>query len=245
MLERLQKILSARGVASRREAETMIKAGRVTVDGVRAELGQQADPSKQTICVDGRPLKGALEKRVYILLNKPRGYVTTVKDDRGRRTVLDLLGPEGRGLWPVGRLDRESQGLLLMTNDGDVTRVLTHPSFEVEKTYRVWVRGADVWQKVLELEKPLTIDGERLKAARVRLIDETSDGGVIDVKIKEGKNRQVRNMCALFDLEVIRLMRIREGELRLGDLQNGKWRHLTPEEVGYLRNIGKEDEETP
>jgi len=236
-MERLQKILSARGIASRREAETMILAGRVTVDGVRAELGQQADPLRQTICVDGRPVTGALEARVYLMLNKPRGYVTTVRDERGRRTVLDLLGPEGRGLWPVGRLDRDSQGLLLMTNDGEVTRRLTHPSFAVEKLYRVWVQGEGVPEKAKALEGPLTIEGQVLQKAKVRLVQEREDGGVLEISIREGKNRQVRKMCALFDLEVLRLVRIGEGKLQLGDLKTGSSRHLTSEEVAYLKKI--------
>lgn len=215
----------------------MILAGRVTVDGEPAELGQRANPVKQTICVDGRPITAKLDKRVYIMLNKPRGYVTTVKDDRGRRTVLDLLGEDGKGLWPVGRLDRDSQGLLLMTNDGEVTRRLTHPSFQVEKIYRVWVKGEDITQKARELEKPLVIDGEALQPAKARVIRITEEGGVLEVRIREGKNRQVRNMCAHFDLHVSRLTRIGEGELQLGKLELGKWRHLTPEEVTYLQSI--------
>ena len=236
-MERLQKILSARGVASRREAEALISAGRVTVDGIPAHLGQQADPATQVICVDGRPVDAALGERVYIMLNKPRGYVSTVRDDRGRKTVLDLLGPEGRGLWPVGRLDRDSQGLLLMTNDGEVTRRLTHPSFAVEKVYRVYVRGEDVARKAKELEGPLTIDGEALQPAKARLVREMSEGGVLEISIREGKNRQVRKMCALFDLHVSRLVRIQEGELHLGNLKTGAWRHLTKEEVAYLQGV--------
>jgi len=236
-MERLQKILSARGVCSRREAESLILAGRVTVDGLPAELGQRADPSMQTICVDGRPVAADLGKRVYIMLNKPRGYVTTVKDDRGRRTVLDLLGEEGRGLWPVGRLDRDSQGLLLMTNDGEITRRLTHPSFQVEKVYRVYVRGEDVFGKARELEEPLVIDGEQLQPAKVRIVREMAEGGVLEVRIREGKNRQVRRMCELFDLHVSRLVRVGEGKLQLGDMKTGTWRHLTAEEVDYLQSI--------
>jgi len=236
-MERLQKILSARGIASRRDAEAMIRAGRVTVDGVPAELGQRADPAAQTICVDWRPVVAALEPRIYIMLNKPRGFVSAVRDDRGRRTVLDLLGNEGPGLWPVGRLDRDSQGLLLMTNDGEVTRRLTHPSFAVKKVYRVYVRGESLAQKAVELEGPLTIDGEALQPAKARLIREMSEGGVLEVTIREGRNRQVRKMCALFDLHVTRLVRIQEGELSLGDLKTGTWRHLTEEEVSYLQGI--------
>ncbi|MCL2562741.1 MAG: rRNA pseudouridine synthase [Oscillospiraceae bacterium] len=244
MLERLQKILSARGIASRRDAEALILAGRVTVDGAPAELGQRADPVVQVICVDGQPVTASLSERVYIMLNKPRGYVSTVRDDRGRRTVLDLIGDGGKGLWPVGRLDRDSQGLLLMTDDGDVTRRLTHPSFEVEKVYRVYVRnnaelkgGGDLAEKAVRMEEPLTIDGELLRPAKVRLVREMAEGGVLEVRIREGKNRQVRKMCALFDLHVTRLVRVGEGELQLGDLKTGTWRHLTAAEVAYLQGV--------
>ncbi|MCL2368952.1 MAG: rRNA pseudouridine synthase [Oscillospiraceae bacterium] len=236
-MERLQKILSAGGIASRREAEGLISAGRVTVDGVPAQLGDRADPSSQVVAVDGVPVLAAEGERMYIMLNKPRGYVTTVKDDRGRRTVMDLLGEDGKGLWPVGRLDRDSQGLLLMTNDGAVTQRLTHPSFEVEKTYHAFVRGEEVAEKAYEMTKPLVIEGVRLQPAQVRLRRELSEGGVLEIQIKEGKNRQVRNMCAHFDLYVSRLVRVREGELQLGDLKTGNWRHLTPDEVAYLQGI--------
>ena len=236
-MERLQKILSARGIASRREAETMILDGRVTVDGVPAILGQQADPATQTICVDGRAVTAGLGPRVYLMLNKPRGYVTTVRDERGRKTVLDLLGSAGRGLWPVGRLDKDSQGLLLMTNDGEVTRRLTHPSFAVEKIYHAWVLGEGLLEKSKALQEPLTIEGQVLQKARVRLLQEREDGGLLEIIIREGKNRQVRNMCALFDLHVTRLMRVGEGKLQLGELKTGSYRHLTPEEVAYLKKI--------
>ena len=237
-MERLQKILSARGLASRREAEALIEAGRVTVDGAPAHLGQRADPDLQEICIDGKALPAMDEERVYIMLNKPLGYITTVRDDRGRKTVMDLLGANGAGLWPVGRLDINSQGLLLLTNDGAVTQRLTHPSFGIEKVYRVWVRGENLEEAVKGMEGPLEIDGEAIQRARVRLVSQTKPGvGVLTVRIYEGKNRQVRKMCALFDLKVDRLIRVGEGELRLGELKSGAWRHLTQPEVAYLRRI--------
>lgn len=236
-MERLQKILSARGVASRREAEKMIQHGRVTVDGKPAHLGQQADPLHQMIRVDGVPIPGALSERVYIMLYKPRGYVTTVRDDKGRRTVMDLLGRDGHGLWPVGRLDWDSQGLLLMTNDGEVTRRLTHPSFQVEKVYRVRVRGQEFEEKASAMEALRKIDGEPIQPAKTRLLWSEEDAGLIEVRIREGKNRQVRNMCALVGLQVVRLTRVGEGELKLGGLKPGKWRHLTAQEVEYLRSV--------
>ena len=237
-LERLQKILSARGIASRRDAEQLILDGRVTVDGLPAELGQRADPSVQTICVDGQPIVATLDARVYVMLNKPRGYVTTVRDERGRKTVMDLLGDAGAGLWPVGRLDYLSQGLLLLTNDGEVTRRLTHPSFEVEKVYHVWVRGADIPRQAEAMAGDIFLDGVRIKPAQVRVLRiEPSGACVLEVRVTEGRNRQVRRMCAACDLEVLRLVRAREGELVLGDLKAGDWRYLTADEITYLRGI--------
>ena len=237
-MERLQKILSARGIASRREAEQLILDGRVTVDGQPAELGQRVDPSAQTICVDGQPIAASLDERVYIMLNKPRGYVTTVRDERGRKTVMDLLGDAGAGLWPVGRLDYLSQGLLLLTNDGEVTRRLTHPSFEVEKVYHVWVRGENIPRQAEAMAGEITLDGVRIKSALVRVLRVESSGeSVLEVRVTEGRNRQVRRMCAACDLEVLRLVRVGEGELTLGDLKAGDWRYLTAEEITYLQGI--------
>ena len=236
-MERLQKLLNARGVASRREAEALIQGGRVTVDGIPAYLGQRADPTLQEIRVDGQVLPPLDTRRVYIMLHKPAGYISTVRDDRGRKTVMDLLGAEGEGLWPVGRLDRDSQGLLLLTNDGAVTQRLTHPSFGVEKLYRVWVRGEGIEEKRKEMEGPLTIDGWPVSPAKVGLISQRRDGGILEVRIYEGRNRQVRKMCALFDLQVERLIRTGEGKLQLGDLKAGMWRHLCQEEITYLRRV--------
>ena len=216
----------------------MILAGRVTVDGVAAELGQRADAETQVICVDGRPISAALTQRVYIMLNKPRGYVTTVRDERGRKTVMDLLGEAGHGLWPVGRLDYLSQGLLLLTNDGEVTRRLTHPSFEVEKVYHVWVRGGDIAKQAEAMAGELVLDGTPIKQAGVQVLRRSSSGAaVLEVRITEGRNRQVRRMCALCGLEVEQLMRVGEGALVLGDLQPGEWRYLRSEEVAYLRGL--------
>ncbi|MCL2827798.1 MAG: rRNA pseudouridine synthase [Oscillospiraceae bacterium] len=237
-MERLQKILSARGVASRRDAEGLITAGRVTVDGIPAVLGQRADPFAQVICVDGKALSAPLEERTYMMLNKPVGYLTTVRDDRGRKTVMELLGACAQGLWPVGRLDRNSEGLLLLTDDGEVTRRLTHPSYGVEKIYRVWVSGGDLEQSATEMGAPLVIDGRPIQRARVRLIRTYgADGGILEVGIREGRNRQVRKMCDLCGLTVRRLMRVGEGQLQLGDLKIGAWRPLTTEEIAYLKKI--------
>ena len=234
----MQKILSARGIASRRVAEELIRAGRVSVDGTPAILGKRADPFTQEICVDGKPIPAPQGGRVYIMLNKPPGYVTTLRDDRGRRTVMDILGEHGAGLWPVGRLDYQSQGLLLLTNDGAVTQRLTHPSFEVEKIYQVRVRGREVEERTAQMEGPLIIDGAPIQPASARVLRvEPSGTAVIEVRIREGKNRQVRKMCAAVHLEVEQLTRVGEGALKLGDLKTGKWRHLTEEEIAYLQKL--------
>ena len=228
MEERLQKILSAHGLASRRAAEGWLAAGRVTVNGRPAQVGDKADPDRDDIRVDGKPLKGP-SKRTYLMLNKPRGYVTTLSDEKGRRTVADLVRDCGARVWPVGRLDLESEGLLILTDDGELTQRLLHPSHEVEKEYHVWVEG-DVAAALPVLRGPLELDGVPLAPARVERLGERE----LSVVIHEGRNRQVRRMCALAGLKVTRLQRVREGELMLGTLPKGRWRLLTQEELTAL-----------
>ena len=230
MEERLQKLLSARGVASRRRAEDYLAAGRVTVNGVPARVGDRADPDRDDIRVDGKPLP-PLEVRTYLMLNKPRGYVCTRSDEKGRRTVMSLVAGCGAAVWPVGRLDLDSEGLLLLTDDGDLTQMLLHPSHEVEKEYHVWVEG-DVERALPVLRGPMALDGTPLQPARVETVGE----GVLSVTIHEGRNRQVRRMCAAAGLSVRRLRRVREGALTLGSLPAGKWRRLTDEEISRLKN---------
>ena len=230
MEERLQKLLSARGVASRRRAEDYLAAGRVTVNGVPARVGDRADPDRDDIQVDGKPLP-PLEARTYLMLNKPRGYVCTRSDEKGRRTVMSLVAGCGAAVWPVGRLDLDSEGLLLLTDDGDLTQMLLHPSHEVEKEYHVWVEG-DVERALPVLRGPMALDGTPLQPARVETVGE----GVLSVTIHEGRNRQVRRMCAAAGLSVRRLRRVREGALTLGGLPAGKWRRLTDEEISRLKN---------
>ncbi len=237
MKERLQKILSAHGVSSRRESERMIKAGRVTVNGVPAELGQSADPETDEVCVDGAPIRGGIHK-VYIMLNKPKGVVTTLHDEKGRRNVAELVAGCGERVYPVGRLDIDSEGLLLLTNDGELTHFLTHPSNEKEKTYHVSVSG-DLNGALKALSEPMLIDGYRIRPAVIRLLDETSGGGEVSVTIHEGRNRQIRKMCAQAGLKVVSLKRVSEGGLTLGRLKSGAWRNLTEEEVYRLKK-GKE-----
>lgn len=228
MEERLQKLLSAAGVCSRRAAEDYLAAGRVTVNGETARLGQKADPDRDEILVDGQPLAPRATP-VYILLNKPRGYVSTLSDEKGRKTVAELVADCGARVWPVGRLDLDSEGLLLLTDDGALTQRLIHPSHEVEKEYHVQVEG-DVAAALPVLRGPMELDGIPLHPARV----EELGPGLLSVVIHEGRNRQVRRMCAAAGLRVRRLKRVREGALRLGTLPPGKWRRLTAEELRLL-----------
>ena len=232
MEERLQKLLSAAGVCSRRAAEGYIVAGRVAVNGVTARLGDQADPDTDTVTLDGQPIKG-VARTVWLMLNKPRGYVTTLSDEKGRRTVAELVEDCGVRVWPVGRLDLDSEGLLLFTNDGEGTNRLTHPSHETEKEYKVTVTG-DVDAALPILRGPMELEGKALSPARVEVLSRRPEGGVLSVTIHQGLNRQVRRMCDQAALSVSRLQRVREGSLVLGDLPKGQWRWLGQEEIAAL-----------
>ena len=234
MEERLQKLLSAAGVCSRRAAEGYIEAGRVTVNGETARLGAKADPDRDEIRLDGKPLPARAEP-VYLLLNKPRGYVTTLSDEKGRKTVAELVADCGVRVYPVGRLDLDSEGLLLLTNDGELARRLTHPSGEVEKTYHVWVRGP-VTGAAERLAKVRDLEGESIRPAQVETLRQGEGRAALAVVIHQGKNRQVRRMCAVCGLEVERLRRVREHTLELGNLPPGKWRYLTAAEVKALQS---------
>lgn len=233
MQERLQKILSAAGVCSRRASEAYLMAGRVTVNGAVAQLGQQADPEHDDIRVDGVRLNTRPEL-VYYMLNKPRGYVTTVSDEQGRRTVMDLMTGVSERVYPVGRLDRDSEGLLLLTNDGALTQRLLHPRHEVSKEYRVTVSGP-VDGAAERLCRVRDVGGLPIRPAQVRVLTQTGDRAELSVTIHEGRNRQIRRMCAQCGLEVLRLRRVREHSLLLGDLPSGKWRPLTAEELEALK----------
>lgn len=232
-MERLQKILSARGLASRRAAEEWIKAGRVTVNGKTAALGDTADADTDEICVDGKPLPRQ-ERLVYLVLHKPRGYVTTLHDEKGRPDAAQLVADCGARVYPVGRLDMDSEGLLLFTNDGAFANRLMHPSHQVEKTYEVQVSGYAA-EKLTLLRRPIVLDGYRIAPPEVRLLRRAGDKAWVQVVIHEGRNRQVRRMCQAAGLTVLRLKRTREGDLRLGDLPLGKWRSLTEAEIENLK----------
>lgn len=232
MMERLQKILASRGLCSRRQAEEWITAGRVMLNGQVALLGQSADAELDEILVDGKPLPGQ-QKKVYLMLNKPRGYVTTLKDERGRKDAAQLVANCGQRVYPVGRLDMDSEGLLLFTNDGDFANLLMHPKHEVEKIYRVWVTGYS--QENLDaLGQPIELDGYLIRAPKVRLVYQEGKRAVIEVTIHEGRNRQVRRMCQAANMEVARLKRMAEGPVKLGQLKTGCWRYLAPEELEAL-----------
>lgn len=233
MKERLQKILSARGIASRRKAEAMIKAGQVTVNGLAAALGDSADPDADEIRIDGRLLPRE-QGFVYLMLNKPRGFVTTMSDEKGRPTAVQLVADCGTRVYPVGRLDMDSEGLLLFTNDGEFANRMTHPRQELDKVYEVWVnRYTPGAQR--ELAKPVVLDGYKIRPPKVELLSAQGSTARFRITIHEGRNRQIRRMCELAGMHCTRLRRIQEGKLVLGDLPKGKWRYLTQEEVARLK----------
>lgn len=235
MEERLQKIIAASGMMSRRAAEELIAAGKVSVNGVAAALGDKADAARDRITVNGKALAPP-EEKVYIMLNKPKGYVTTLRDEKGRRTVAELVKDAGLRLYPVGRLDMYSEGLLIMTNDGEFAERLMHPRGGVEKCYRTSVIG-EVSQAAIErLCEPMVIDGYRTHGAKVETEKLSQNGGVLVITINEGRNRQVRKMCEQAGLKVTRLQRVSEGGVRLGDLKPGTWRSLTRAEIKQLEH---------
>jgi pseudouridine synthase len=234
---RLQKILSAAGVASRRASEQMILEGRVTVNGeVVRELGTKADPDTDTIKVDGRRVNTHVRQR-YVVLYKPRGYVTTRSDPEGRRTVMDLIG-EGAYIYPVGRLDYDSEGLLLLMTDGDLAARLMHPRHEVPKVYEVIVMGTPDPRAIEKLRRGVYIDGRKTSPAEVRVgstVKSQRPTTLLTITLHEGRNRQIRKMCSAVGLPVRDLRRIRMGPIGLGRLKPGQWRDLTPAEVAQLR----------
>ena len=254
MIERLQKLISAAGLCSRRRAEEWIREGKVTVNGDLARLGDSADPEQDEILVNGSPLPAAPVRTTTILLYKPRGYVTTLSDEKGRPTVAQLLPGDLPRLYPVGRLDQFSEGLLLMTNDGVLANALTHPGGEVNKTYHLWVSD---WQEgaLALLRRPIELDGYRIKAPQVRLlwvhgatvvgadcvpcgyahIGPRPETALLEITIHEGRNRQIRRMAQAAGLTPTRLKRVAEGPLNLGELKPGQWRELSETELSKLK----------
>ncbi|MBR5533954.1 MAG: rRNA pseudouridine synthase [Ruminiclostridium sp.] len=233
MEDRLQKILSAAGICSRRKAEEYITAGRVTVNGQTASLGDRADPDRDVVALDGKEVIRP-GSRTVLMLYKPRGVVTTLSDEKGRKNVADLVKDCPARVWPVGRLDMDSEGLLLLTDDGELTNTLIHPRHEVEKEYLVWVTGFTP-EGADRLALPITLDGQTLRPAKVKVLRREGERTVLSVTIHEGKNRQVRRMCSFCGMTVRRLKRIREGNLHLDKgLKPGQWRPLTQEELDSL-----------
>lgn len=235
---RLQKFLADQGVCSRRKAEELIAAGRMEVDGERAELGQAVDPGRDRVTLDGKAVRPALRRHTYIMLYKPRGVVTTMRDELGRRCVHDLLQGVNRRVFPVGRLDRDSEGMLLLTDDGALANALTSPKSKVPKTYRVTVDGALAPDAVAQMEAGMTLDdGLELLPAQVYIKSARPDRSVLLITLCEGKNRQIRRMCEQFGLQVKLLKRERIGELRFGKLKSGEHRFLEEDEIRYLKQI--------
>lgn len=230
---RLQKLLSEAGVASRRKAEELILAGKVRVNGFVAGIGDRADPKADRITVDGKPLEIG-SRKIYLMLHKPRGYITTMSDEMGRKCVAELVRDVPGRVFPVGRLDRESEGLLLMTNDGEFANSMMHPSRHVPKIYRVTVRPSVTDDQLTCLSTGVVIDGRKTAPAVVRVLSQEPDRVVLEITLREGRNREIRKMCEQLGLEVARLRRTAFGSLKLGMLATGKWRSLTEEEVKRL-----------
>ena len=241
---RLQKHLSECGIASRRKAEELIAAGKVKINGHIAELGAKVDPRRDKVTVRGKAVVPVNEK-IYIMLNKPRGYVTTMSDELGRKTVSDLVADAGNRIFPVGRLDRDSEGLLIMTNDGDFANTLTHPSSHVNKTYRVTVKGVAEEEQLLRMKEGIMLDGRKTLPCDCFVAERKPDRTVLIFILNEGRNRQIRRMCEAVGLEVLRLKRTEIAGVKLGMLPQGKWRPLNEREMRRLTNItqkGRDEE---
>ena len=229
------------GVMSRRAAEKEIAAGRVFVNGKPAVIGQKVEPGVDEVKFHGEIIGGGFKKFVYIMLNKPRGYVTTASDEKGRKTVLDLVSDIDERIYPVGRLDMDSDGLLLLTNDGDLTNKLTHPRHEIAKIYSVEVEGKVDRDIIKKLSSPMNIDGYDIQPVETSVLtmknDPRHETTTLRMELYEGRNRQIRKMCEKCGLEVIRLTRVAIGDIRLGNLKSGDYRHLTKSQVDYLKNL--------
>lgn len=231
---RLQKYLSQCAVASRRKSEELILAGKVKVNGKVAGLGDKIDPKRDTVTVSGKKIVSS-KKHYYIMLHKPRGFITTMEDEMGRKCVAQLVKDVGARVYPVGRLDKDSEGLLIMTNDGDFANHLTHPSKHVPKTYRVTVRPSVSEEQLLAFNEGIEIDGRKTAPADAHIIDKSENRVVLEIVLHEGRNRQIRRMCEELGLEVARLKRTHIGSIKLGMLPQGKWRELTEDEVHRLK----------
>ena len=232
---KVQKYFSDCGVMSRRAAEEAIKKGLVRVNGEVVSEGERIIPGVDLVEYNGVPVIPSADKKTYVLLNKPRGFVTTLSDEKGRRTVAELVASVGTRIYPVGRLDMDSDGLLLFTDDGELTNKLTHPRHEIPKIYHVTVSGKISREKIDALSSPMIIDGYKILPVKTRVIDEGVSSSTLEMTLYEGRNRQIRKMCQQQNLKITRLCRVAIGNIRLGSLALGKWRYLTPAEVAYLK----------
>lgn len=230
---RLQKFIAECGVASRRKAEELISSGKVRVNGKIAAIGDKIDPKKDKVTVNNKKLIHN-DATVYLMLHKPRGYVTTMSDEMGRKCVAELVSDVEKRVYPVGRLDRDSEGLLLMTNDGEFANAMMHPAHHVPKTYRVTVRPGITEDQITAMTVGMMLEGRRTAPAQVHVITREENRVVLEIVLYEGRNREIRKMCEALNLEVARLKRIAVGSVKLGMLQPGKWRMLTPAEVKKL-----------
>ena len=235
---RLQKYMADCGIASRRKSEELIAAGKVKVNGKTAKIGDKVDPKRDQVTVDGRKVRKDQEAR-YIMLHKPRGFISTMSDEMDRKCVAQLVADVGTRVYPVGRLDRDSEGLLLFTNDGEFANNMTHPSKHVSKIHRVTIRPDITDEQVAQMMAGILIDGKKTLPADVRVLQKYEDRTVLEVTLCEGRNRQIRKMCEALGLEVARLKRTAIGPVKLGMLQQGKWRDLTPQEVASLKRASK------
>lgn len=239
---RLQKHLSQSGIASRRKAEELIVDGKVRVNGRIATIGTKVDPKRDKVTVSGKNVIAQTQK-VYIMLHKPRGFVTTMKDELDRKCVNDLVKDVGVKLFPVGRLDKDSEGLLIMTNDGEFANNLTHPSAHVNKTYRVTVKGEVSDEKLIKLQDGILLDGRKTLPCEVFVAERKLDRTVLIFIIQEGRNRQIRRMCDEVGLQVIRLKRTEIAGVKLGMLPQGSWRNLNEKEMRHLTNVNKKEKD--
>jgi 23S rRNA pseudouridine2605 synthase len=238
--DRIQKVLSDNGILSRRKAEDAIRAGRVKINGHPALIGQKVNPRRDVISVDGEAIRlRAKKSRLYIMLHKPRGYVTTTSDELGRQCVTELVENAPDKVYPIGRLDKNSEGLLLFTNDGEFANTIMHPSNNISKTYRATVRPDATEKQLIDLSAGVVLDGRRTLPAAVHVLQREPGRAVLQITIHEGRNRQVRRMCEAVGLTVARLKRTSVGPVKLGMLKPGAWRELTPLELNGLRGAAK------
>jgi len=232
---RLQKMLADCGVASRRKSEQLIADGSVKVNGQTAKIGDKVDPYNDKVVVKGKKISGRSKpKHYYVMLHKPRGYVTTMNDEMGRKCVAELVSDIPARIYPVGRLDRDSEGLLLMTNDGEFANKVTHPAKHVYKVYKVTIRPGITEEQLTEMSCGMVIDGRMTAPAEIHVVTRKEGRCVLEIILREGRNRQIRKMCEQLGIEVARLKRIAIGQVKLGGLEQGKWRELSKDEVRRL-----------